>query len=334
MPEEEERISIILCVRNAKKKLGNVFECLFASSLKGYEVVVVDDASSDDTVDICESFGISPIRLEENIGPAAARNLAVQHSQGDILLFLDSDVVFAPDVLEKMITRLKADPALAGVGTLSSPEPLNSTFYAKYFALQEYLWTHRALLRKEGPKNSYICTRCGCLRRKVFEEMGGFNEQYKKPSTEDLEFSARMGDRYLIAYYEDIENMHYFPDVLSKIFYRYHQNTREIVQMPKWVRKKAAAPYRNDAIARLLICFSGLFLVIALFSPWCFLGAAFLLASAAMLQREFLYACYTREGLRFALKSWALYCVLPIPVATGVIAGTLGKITQPAAPTS
>ncbi len=328
-PNTDVRVSVIMSVRNAESTLRVVFDCLFASNLTNFEVVVVDDASTDGTATLCEEYGITPIRLTQNVGPAAGRNLAVKRARGGTLVFLDSDIAFAPDVLGKLLERLEADPELAGNAVLTSMTPLNKGFYPRYFAIQEYLWMRRLLIGTRDRSLSYISTRCGCLRRQVFEEMGGFSESYKKPSTEDLEFSSRMGDRYLLEYYDDIEMMHCFPDTLVKIFRRYHRNTCEIVQMPPRVRKKATMPYKRDAISRLLLCLAFLSLPIALVQPLV-LGVTLALGVAvAVIQHELLLTCWAKEGFLFAVKSWVVYCVLPIPVATGVLAGMLGKWARP-----
>jgi glycosyltransferase involved in cell wall biosynthesis len=136
---EKTKVSVIICVYNAERTIGETLACVFGSTLPvSYEVIVVDDASTDSTADICEEYNVRMVRLTENQGPARARNIGVRESKGEIILFLDSDVTFASDLLGRMLDRMRLEPDLAGVGSISSPVPLNPGFYSRYFALQEF----------------------------------------------------------------------------------------------------------------------------------------------------------------------------------------------------
>ena len=105
----------------------------------------MDDASTDRTKDICRELQVKLLEQPVNRGPSVCRNLGVRHSNAPYLFFLDSDIVFPPDLLRRMLTLLEQDAHLAGVGSISSPEPLNPNFFSRYFAVQEYVHITRAL---------------------------------------------------------------------------------------------------------------------------------------------------------------------------------------------
>jgi glycosyltransferase involved in cell wall biosynthesis len=76
---------------------------------------VVDDSSTDNTSEISTSLGVHYIRLPFAPGPAAARNRGVQETAGEILVFVDSDVVVRPDALQLIAEDFASDPDLAAV---------------------------------------------------------------------------------------------------------------------------------------------------------------------------------------------------------------------------
>src|SRR5262247_1877469 len=89
-------VSMIVPVYNNPQDLRECLSTLIASSCPGSEIIVVDDASTDDTASAAARMGARVIQLAKNSGPAAARNFGARHAHGDILLFVDADVVVAP----------------------------------------------------------------------------------------------------------------------------------------------------------------------------------------------------------------------------------------------
>jgi glycosyltransferase involved in cell wall biosynthesis len=98
------RISIIVPVYNNAKDLLECVAALQVSSLPRTEIIVVDDASTDETAVIAASLGVHVLTLRTNSGPAAARNYGARHAAGEILLFVDADVVLASGALDHIAT--------------------------------------------------------------------------------------------------------------------------------------------------------------------------------------------------------------------------------------
>ena len=94
--ENESKISIVVPVYNDPQ---NLRECVTALQQEARspaaEILVVDDASSDETPTVASQLGLTVLRLPKNSGPAAARNYGARHAGGDILFFVDADVVIA-----------------------------------------------------------------------------------------------------------------------------------------------------------------------------------------------------------------------------------------------
>lgn len=314
-------VSIILCVYNAQETVGRTLECIFKSDLTSFEVIVVDDASTDRTKGICREFQVKLLEQPVNRGPSVCRNLGVRHSNAPYLFFLDSDIVFPPDLLQRMLMLLEEDGCLAGVGSISSPEPLNPNFFSRYFAVQEYVQIVRAFGKEGRAKRPFISTRCGCIKRSVFDAIGGFNEFYRKPSIEDYEFSLRLHGKYLLLYDKTLLHDHCFPNTFFKIFRRYHQNTRQMLLLLHNRKTAELGPLHSDARAKCLIGISGILCLVGFWNPTVFSLAILAFCAAAWLQRSLLQGFYRHGGLLFSLKAWLAYSLFSMAVATGLASG-------------
>jgi glycosyltransferase involved in cell wall biosynthesis len=104
-------ISVILPVYNRAATLRRCVGSVLAQTFTDWELIAVDDGSSDGSVGVLEAFGearIRVIRHERNRGPAAARNTAIEAARGEYLALIDSDDEWMPTKLEKQIARLRS----------------------------------------------------------------------------------------------------------------------------------------------------------------------------------------------------------------------------------
>ena len=110
MPE----ISVILPVFNSEEFIGKAIESVLAQTFEDFELIIVNDGSTDSSKDIIDSFIDDRIRIisQSNQGPGAARNNAMEIAKGDYIMFLDADDWFCPDALKiahAEITKYNAD---------------------------------------------------------------------------------------------------------------------------------------------------------------------------------------------------------------------------------
>ena len=286
---------------------------------------MVDDGSTDRTADICRDYPVTLLRQPSNTGPARCRNRGVAAARGDVLLFLDADVQFDADLLQRMLSRLEADPALAGVLTLTAPRPLNPSFAGRFVALQDYL-RYSALYDAGHRSWSYITTRFGLLRRSVFEATGGFNESLRLAAYEDLEFCGRLDERHQLAFDPTFQVRHHFPASLWQQGWRLHVNACGVMSLPRAMRRKVIGPFIRDRNARIWLCFSWLF-VVGGGIAWPLLGAAALCQLGALRQAWWLpRGLYRHEGALFAAKGWLVYNAGLAPFATGVACGLAHRL--------
>ncbi|OIJ11705.1 glycosyl transferase [Anaerobacillus alkalilacustris] len=113
----EPIISVITPAYNTAKFIRETMDSVIAQTYSSWEMIIVDDCSSDDTVNIVQQYEqkdtrIQLITLQENSGPAVARNTAIRHAKGRYLAFIDSDDQWMPDKLEKQL-RFMEDRQIA-----------------------------------------------------------------------------------------------------------------------------------------------------------------------------------------------------------------------------
>jgi glycosyltransferase involved in cell wall biosynthesis len=109
-------ISGIMAAHNAASVVGQAIESMLAQTFEAWELIIVDDGSTDETWDIVRAYGdprIKPQRLQQNVGAARARNIAVTQALGRFLAIVDSDDISRPDRLELLAAALRRDSTLA-----------------------------------------------------------------------------------------------------------------------------------------------------------------------------------------------------------------------------
>lgn len=196
-------VSVVLPVRDAEGTIGRALEAVFASTTPPREVVVVDDGCTDGTLDIARRF---PVRIEEAGDPggvAAARNTGAARTDGPILFFLDADVVLEPYALEAA-ERTLVDPAVSvaiGLQSARAAFPGAATAYKN-------LWL-RYTYEKKADRIAVLYSSAVAIRRVVFDEVGGFDANYRKPNIEDSELGKRITDAgHRMAVVPEIEFLH------------------------------------------------------------------------------------------------------------------------------
>ncbi len=182
------RLSVIVPVFNGKLQLPRCLDALRASQFTDFEVIVVDDCSTDNTRQIVERFRARYLRTPRKLGPGGGRNLGVRHARGELLVFVDADVVVAPDTLSQIATDFESDAELAAVFGSYDEAPAWSDFLSQYKNLM-----HHYVHQVGSERASTFWAGCGAMRKDVFLQFGGFDtERYPHPSIEDIDVGFRM----------------------------------------------------------------------------------------------------------------------------------------------
>ena len=197
--------SVVIPLYNKEKFVSATLESIAMQTFKDYEVIVVNDASTDDSLAVAEKFAhaVSIISHEKNKGLSAARNTGIANANSDLIAFIDADDVWKPDFLEKMHELVQKFPK-AGIYA--------SGYEEKYPGLS--LSVHKNLDFQPDEMNlvddffsanlhqPIFWYGSAVVRREVFDLVGNFDE--KITYGEDTDFNIRAGQKFALAYYNGV----------------------------------------------------------------------------------------------------------------------------------
>src|SRR5438045_3366675 len=123
MTDGKLKISVVIPARNAQKVLRRCLDAIGKSSYRPYELIIVDDSSTDSTAAIARCRGANVVETKVQNGPGAARNLGAQAATGDILCFIDADVLIQPNTLANVASHFQRDSFLSAVFGSYDDEP-------------------------------------------------------------------------------------------------------------------------------------------------------------------------------------------------------------------
>lgn len=201
-------LSIIVPARDAADTLADALCAILTSQLprSTYELIVVDDASRDATAAIAARHADKVIRLSgRSLGAAYARNRGVELSHGEIVAFVDADVMVRPDTLPRMLATLAEHPKIGAVSALHDGKPRARNFVSQYWNL---------LLRfgEQGhlEENAHFPSGCGAVRRTVLLAAGMFDEwRFPTASLEGVELGQRLqGSGHRLTLLPELEITH------------------------------------------------------------------------------------------------------------------------------
>jgi cellulose synthase/poly-beta-1,6-N-acetylglucosamine synthase-like glycosyltransferase len=204
--------SVIIPAYNAGRTLSSCLEALHNQSVprKDYEIIVVDDGSTDGTARIARRFNVEYL-FQANQGPATARNRGASASRGSIILFTDSDCVPDHNWIQEMV-RPFDDPDIVGV---KGAYRTTQTELAARFAQAEF--EDRYDLLERYPSIDMIDTYSAAFRKEVFLKIGGFDQNFPVANNEDTDLSYRLATAgYKLAFNPEAFVYHSHPDTFIK----------------------------------------------------------------------------------------------------------------------
>jgi glycosyltransferase involved in cell wall biosynthesis len=288
-PRPQPQVSVVIPARNAASCLSRVLGALGLQTAprSRFEVVVVDDASTDDTSGVVRASGIARlVALRERRGVAAARNLGAADSRGALLAFLDADCVPGREWVERGIAELAREETdlLAGhidMETGGRPSVVDLLAIGHDFDQQRY-----AAEGFSAGGNLWV-------RRAVFEELGGFRGDLLY-GDEDREFALRARARGA--------SLRYVPSVVVA------HPPRGAVELARRSYRMAAARGRagqRPMRARLA-------------------GGPY--ATRGYVRERLERAGYPSTTAKLARVQLAKYALIRAPMALGVLVGTVGRL--------
>jgi glycosyltransferase involved in cell wall biosynthesis len=294
-------ITIIMPVYNGRNYIVKSLPPLVEMQRRGEvrEVLVVDDSSTDDSATIAAQLGARVMPSGGRLGPGAARNQAARAAEGEILWFVDADVIIHDDAARYMHEGFAEAGVVAVFGSYDDQPPAQN-FLSQYKNLVHHFYHHRG--RKEA---STFWAGCGAVRKDAFLAVGGFDtERYKRPSIEDIELGYRLrqaGGRILL-----------FPELLSthlkvwrllnllhtEVFCRAIPWSRLMIEQSGVVDDLNVSTMERMRAALAGLLLLTVFAVLAGFLPWWMVLV--MLALVVWANRSLLALFYRRKGLLFA----------------------------------
>ncbi|MBF0511364.1 MAG: glycosyltransferase [Candidatus Omnitrophica bacterium] len=199
-------VSVIIPAYNASATIGQTLEALSRQIYPDpIEVIVVDDGSLDTTKDVVTSFPTVRYVRQNNAGPASARNCGASLAQGEYLVFTDSDCIPHEDWISELMkgfVRQEVGVVAGSYGIANRASILARCVY------KEILWRHVHLM-PDYPNafGSYNF----CVKKSVFEAVGGFNTAYRHASGEDNDLSYKIRKSWRIFFNRKALVDHYHP---------------------------------------------------------------------------------------------------------------------------
>jgi len=183
--DSKTSVSVVIPAHNSQKTIERCLTAVMEASPRNKEIIVVDDASTDNTYEIVSRFPVKLLKLNKNSGPAVARNYGFKQSTRDIVVFLDSDVIIMKGTLTALIEVLEEKCAGATGGL---PRPLNSNFVSDSFMVRIFGKSPIAetVVREIGSVGGGLVA----YPRRVLEELGGHDENLR--IGEDLDLTIRL----------------------------------------------------------------------------------------------------------------------------------------------
>lgn len=247
----EMKASIIIPAYNNEKTIQECLKACKGQTLKPFEIIVIDDGSTDRTMELAKSENVK-VFSQKNSGPAKARNLGAKKSSGDILIFTDSDCVPEKNWLQEMVAPFKNKEVIGVQGAYKSRQ---KSIVAK-FAQMEIEERYERM--KKSKEIDWIGSYSAGYRKKDFLDVNGFDESFPKASGEDPELSyklSKMGKK--LVFNPKAIVYHYHPDTIFKYlkvkferaFYRvnlYSKHSDKIVKdsyTTPWIKFQIVAGY-------------------------------------------------------------------------------------------
>ena len=189
------RVSVIIPTYNRSDLLKDAIASVLSQNYSDYEIIIVDDGSTDDTQAVVSSYKSPKIIyfFQNNCGRSAARNSGISLARGEYIAFLDSDDIFMPNKLELQTSFLDAHTSYGMVYSYANNVDENRQFLTHHYDgnLSGQIYPDMLFIR-----NNFITTPTVMVRAKILSELGGFD--VKMHMCEDLDLWRRIARKYKV----------------------------------------------------------------------------------------------------------------------------------------
>jgi len=302
------RCSIIVPIHDDR---GELEQCLLALRAElettSELIVVIDGPPAEPAITVARAAGARVFALERRGGPAAARNHGATHAQGEVLVFVDADVLIRAGGLERIKQAFADDPALTAMFGSYDDSPRSSGLVSRYRNL-----LHHFVHQEGRAAATTFWAGLGAVRRVDFWNVGGFDAAaFTRPSVEDIELGYRLraaGGRILLD--RELQGTHLKRWTLSSMI-RTDVSSRA-VPWARLVLGKDRVPSElnlraSQRVSASLAILALVGAVLAFWRPVFLMLVAVALLTVASINRRFYRLLWRRGGIRLASVGFALH---------------------------
>jgi mycofactocin system glycosyltransferase len=252
-------VSIVVPVYNRAHDIDACLESLLSLNYpeSKREIIIVDDASWDNTAAVVKQYNVRLIIQPENLGQSAARNAGVKVSKGDIIAFIDSDCIADPNWLTELVTYFH-DPRLVLIGGY-----VDSVFSESHLDRYEKVCSplnmgSKPILGKDKHTIFYVPTCNMLVKKEIYTQAGGLDEKLRVGEDVDLCWKL-MSKGYRLMYVPKGRIKHKHRNHFYQCFRRrFHYGTSEAVLYDKYRHVQKKFPYHWEGIFLLVLILIGL----------------------------------------------------------------------------
>ncbi len=302
-------LSVVVPVYNSLQTLEACLNALAQSQYDDFEVLVVDDGSTEPIKSLVEHHQFRYLRIEGPGGPARARNRGVNQVDAQYVVFIDADVCVHKDTLARFAEAFAADPKVDAVIGSYDEDPADPSFLSQY----KNLFHHYVHHNSDGEIKTFW-SGCGAMRRELFLAFGGFDEErYRRPAIEDIELGTWMSAAgHKIVLDSRIKGKHLKRWTLQNllktdIFDRGIPWTRLMLRAGALANTLNVKPTQRISVALAYLTLP--LMVLALFWPAAWLLVAGLVLGVTLLNFDFYRFFAKRSGVWFAIRVFPLHWV-------------------------
>lgn len=274
----------------------------------GTELIVAADGMVEDCQAVAVRHGARVIATPSRSGPASARNAAARAATGDVLVFIDADVIVCRGALERMARVFVEEPTTTALFGAYDERPADPGFTSQYKNL-----SHSYIHQSSATRARTFWTGFGAVRRGVFLALGGFDERFRRPSVEDIDLGYRLtAAGYEVRLDPSLRACHLKRWTLGSMIVSDIRNrgipwTQLLLRYGAFANDlNLRAEYRVSVVLAYLALLA---LMAALYDARFLVVVSFAMAGLTLLNQRYYEFFYRRRGASFAVRVWLMHCV-------------------------